>query len=180
MGNSHSAGEVDLTTDTVNADPVLESGVDWDTTQMLVPVPDSPSLLKAYERIRAALPVAHYPTHYERSSDLEGLTERYDTFFFDAFGVLNIGETAIEKAAQRVRVVRQAGRQVRIVSNAASTPVTALHQKYIHLGFDFSIDEIVSSRMALIHQLRDQPAGWWGVVAPAGTDLSDLGVDAVD
>ena len=169
-----------MTEDTENAVLVIEPDVDQIASCMLAPVPDSPSLLDAYEDIRHVLPAAQYPANYERSSDLATLTDRYDAFFFDAFGVLNIGDTAIETAAQRVRDVRQAGRHVRIVSNAASTPVTALHQKYANLGFDFSVDEIVSSRMALIHHLRDHPSGHWGVMAPAGADLSDLGVDVTN
>src|SRR5690554_7329610 len=103
----------------------------------LIPAKDSNTLLKAYENIRPVLPVTCYPEHFERSRDLGPLTHRYDAFFFDAFGVLNIGDTAIDKAAERVSAVRRAGRHVCIVSNAASTTIPALHHKYTSLGFDF-------------------------------------------
>lgn len=135
-------------------------------------------LLAAYESQRDILPEANFPAEYECHDDLEPLTWRYDAFFFDAFGVLNVGETAIDGAAQRVSEVRQAGRRVLIVSNAAGVPLDALCQRYRRLGFDFSRDEIVSSRVALIHYLQDQPARHWGIIAPAGADVSDLGVEA--
>lgn len=138
---------------------------------------DSLSLLNAYEELRAVLPVARFPHTYERSRDLGNLTERYDAFFFDAFGVLNIGERAIDGAAERIHAVRRAGRHVSIVSNAASVSSTLLHHKYLSLGFDFRSDEIVSSRDALISYLASQPARHWGVVAAQGIDTEDLNVD---
>lgn len=144
------------------------------------PARNSESLLAAYEDIRHLLPTARYPARYQRAHDLEPLTDRYDAFFFDAFGVLNIGDTAIDKAAHRVSEVRRSGRHVRIVSNAASAPVVQLHQKYTALGFDFKCEEIITSRVALIHYLRNQPARHWGVMAPAGADLEDLGVDVTN
>ena len=146
----------------------------------LAPAKDSHTLLKAYENIRPVLPVTCYPERFERSHDLGPLTGRYDAFFFDAFGVLNIGDTAIDKAAERISAVRRAGRHVHIVSNAASTTIPALHRKYTRLGFDFHPNEIVSSRVALIHYLCEQQPQWWGVMAPPGADMTDLGVDVVN
>lgn len=141
---------------------------------------DADELLAAYESQRDVLPKAEFPLQYERDHDLEPLTDRYDAFFFDAFGVLNVGDTAIEGAAQRVVSVRKAGRHVRIVSNAAIVPLSQLHEKYQRLGFDFARDEIISSRLTLIHYLKDHPECHWGVAAPAGADISDLGVDAIN
>lgn len=146
----------------------------------LQPLDNSSDLLHAYEELREALPSADFPDGYERFNDLEPLTDRYDAFFFDAFGVLNIGETAIQGAAQRVSAIRRAGRQVRIVSNAGSVPLAALHEKYTRLGFDFSPDEIVSSRLPMLDYLGDQPPRCWGVMAPAGADTHDLCVEAIN
>lgn len=141
---------------------------------------DGNHLLDTYESQRSTLPGATFPPSYERCTDLEALTYRYDAFFFDAFGVLNVGDTAIEGAAKRVAAVRKAGRHVRIVSNAASVPLPLLHAKYQRLGFDFAPDEIISSRLTLIHHLKTEAARHWGVAAPAGADISDLGVEATN
>lgn len=140
----------------------------------MLPPLTAPALLQAYEALRPLLPTATFPPRYAQAPDLAPLTEAYDAFFFDAFGVLNIGETAIAGAAERIAALRRAGRHVRVVSNAASVPVTALARKYAALGFDFAEEEIVSSREALRQHLRTLPLQTWGVMAPADADLSDL------
>lgn len=182
-------GEIDLNSDLDNSAMAQASdmtnhagcdGVGIESAGPLEPLGNSSDLLEAYEELREALPHADFPDHFERFNDLEALTERYDVFFFDAFGVLNIGETAIKGAAERVSAIRRTGRQVRIVSNAGSVPLPALHEKYERLGFDFSPDEIVSSRLPMLHYLRDQPARVWGVMAPVGADTHDLGVEAIN
>ncbi len=140
----------------------------------MLPPLTAPALLQAYEALRPLLPAATFPPCYARAPDLTPLTEAYDAFFFDAFGVLNIGETAIAGAAERIVALRRAGRHVRVVSNAASVPVVALARKYAALGFDFAPEEIVSSREALRQHLHTLPLQTWGVMAPAEADLSDL------
>ncbi len=140
----------------------------------MLPPLTAPALLQAYESLRHVLPAASFPAHYGTAPDLAPLTDAYDAFFFDAFGVLNIGETAIAGAADRIVALRRAGRHVRVVSNAASVPVVALARKYAALGFDFAPKEIVSSREALRLHLHTLPLQTWGVMAPADADLSDL------
>lgn len=172
--------DVDTACTVENAEASRVGGSTVVSFHALRPVQDSSELLKAYEGVRDALPHARFTADYERQTDLGELTTRFDAFFFDAFGVLNIGETAIDKAAERVAAIRQAGRQVRIVSNAGSVPLTALHAKYTRLGFDFAPEEIVSSRLPMLDYLRTQPARIWGVMAPAGADISDLDADAIN
>lgn len=140
----------------------------------MLPPLTAPALLQAYETLRPLLPIATFPPRYAQAPDLAPLTDAYDAFFFDAFGVLNIGETAIAGAAERITALRRAGRRVTVVSNAASVPVAALARKYAALGFDFAAEEIVSSREALRLHLHTQPPQTWGVMAPADADLSDL------
>jgi len=140
----------------------------------MLPPLTAPALLQAYEALRPLLPATTFPPRYATAPDLAPLTEAYDAFFFDAFGVLNIGETAIAGAAERITALRRAGRRVTVVSNAASVPVAALARKYAALGFDFAVEEIVSSREALRQHLHTLPLQTWGVMAPADADLSDL------
>lgn len=132
------------------------------------------SLLEDYESMRAVLPVAAFPPHWSRTLDLEDLSDRFDAFFFDAFGVLNIGDTPIAGAADRLENLRRAGRPVKMVSNAAGVPPLALWRKYRAMGFEFQPADVVTSREALTDELRRSPARLWGVVAPAGADTSDL------
>ncbi|MDY3330437.1 MAG: HAD-IIA family hydrolase [Pelistega sp.] len=133
----------------------------------------SPSdILSIYQQID--LPKATFPSQFQRVHTLADIEEQYDAFFFDAFGVLNLGETAIPLAAERIRHLKAKVKQLCIVSNAASVSRQQLFQKYSKLGFDFSIDEIVSSRDALASYLQTHPAHHYGVTAPIGTKLEDL------
>lgn len=142
--------------------------------------PDDPdALIDACEAVRDRLPSARFASDSRVLEDLSSVADDYDVFLFDAFGVLNIGETAIPGAVARIAALRASGRRVMVVSNASSVPKAALWQKYRKLGFDFSGDEIVTSRDTLLAALHGQPAARWGVMAPPDADLSDLPGDAV-
>jgi len=131
-------------------------------------------LLHAYEAMRDALPVARCPAQWARAHDLGPLSDHYRAFFFDAFGVLNVGDTAIAGAAERLASLRRAGRRIMVVSNAASVPPRALGAAYQALGFDLEPHEIVTSREAMAQFLRRSTPRLWGVVAPPGAQLDDL------
>lgn len=135
---------------------------------------DSNWVVAAYESIREYLPHATYPDRARPIADLNEIQDDFDVFLFDAFGVLNIGDTAIPGATRRIAALRKAGRRVMLVSNAASLPRALILAKYQRFGFDFSLDEIVTSRDALIDYLTRDSARRWGVVAPPGSDVSDL------
>ena len=131
-------------------------------------------LLHAYEAMRNALPVARCPARWVRGDDLASLTDRYSAFFFDAFGVLNIGDTPIPGAAERLVNLRRAGRRIVVVSNAASVPPRALAAAYQAMGFELEPHEIVTSREAMGVFLQRSSPRLWGVVAPPGAQLDDL------
>lgn len=138
------------------------------------PIVNSTELLEIYEGLRDLFPAASFPMQYQRQTDLSALGARFKAFFFDAFGVLNIGETAIEGAVERVKALRAEGRHVRVVSNAGGTPKQGLVDKYTRLGYDFTADEIICSRDALNYYLKKEPGGYWGAIAPPGSPTDDL------
>lgn len=152
-----------------------------DSARHALALPDDPmGVVAAYERIRDQLPQAKFPDGARSIGDLMEIEQNYDLFLFDAFGVLNIGDTAIAGAAARLEALRRAGRSIMLVSNAASLPRPLIHEKYRRLGFDFSMNEIVTSRDTLIDHLAGGPLRQWGVLAPPGSDLSDLPGDCVN
>lgn len=152
------------------------------------------ALVEAYETIRDRLPEATFPDRWRQMATLEDVIDAYDVFLFDAFGVLNIGESAIPGAVDRIGALRAAGKRLLVVSNAASVPASALLAKYRRLGFSFALDQIVSSRHALLAALNALPmqsgnvpvkgrydrtwqlhgAFRWGVMAAADANVSDL------
>ena len=64
--------------------------------------PDVTWAVQQYEAVRSLLPTAKMPEQSMHAEDLPGaLADRFDVFLLDAFGVLNVGEMAIDGAAQR-------------------------------------------------------------------------------
>ncbi len=138
---------------------------------------DAKWAFERYEAIRARLPSMGTPGAATEHADLGALIDHYDAFVFDSFGVLNVGEAPIAGAAERIADLRQHGKQVLVLTNAATGAIESLPQKYADLGFDFSADEIISSRDILANHLGSlDVAGPWCVVAPEVSKVSELGV----
>lgn len=132
-----------------------------------------------YQEIRHRLPEARFPAQASDCDGLSSISDCFDAFVFDAFGVLNVGETPISSAVDCVSALRRMGKQVRVLTNAASLREQAAYDKFLALGYDFSADEIVSSRQVLIDAIRQRElTGQWGCIAPGETIFDDLPVDA--
>ncbi len=133
-----------------------------------------------YEAVRHRLPEAGGPARAPRQYDtLEDIADDFDVFLLDAFGVLNIGETAIPDAPERVKRLQAAGKRVLVVSNAASLPHSSLVEKYQRLGYAFTPDDIVTSRATLLAAMTDLRGLQWGLMASRGAGTHDLGDLAV-
>ena len=130
-----------------------------------------------YEAVRNRLPDAQFPPSSVSASDLGELIDEFDAFVFDSFGVLNVGDTPISGARERVDALRAADKRVFILTNAATVPLAGLEEKYSTLGFDFQLNEIVSSREVLAGAMaRYQDVQQWGVAAPTSSDINELPV----
>jgi len=128
-----------------------------------------------YEDIRARLPEAHFSASPVTTGSLMDVAGSIDAFVFDAFGVLNVGEATIEGAVQRVTDLRALGRRIFVLTNAASHSRAETYAKFNKLGFDFSEDEIVSSRNAAEKALASfPPETVWGVAATSSFDASEI------
>ena len=111
------------------------------------------------------------------AANLGALADRFDVFLLDAFGVLNVGEMAIEGAAQRVRFLQEMGKRVLVLTNGARHPAEQAQQKFSTLGFSFDLADIVSSRDALKAALRMPPQGrFWGVMCSEDSQIETLSV----
>ena len=133
-----------------------------------------------YERVRDRLPAAAFPRTTIAADGLLDLTDRFDAFLLDSFGVLNVGETAIPGAVDCIAQLNRAGKHVIVLTNAASGVVDSLPAKYRALGFEFPRDRIVSSRELLERHLARAPRDMrWAVMAPPASRIETLGVPAV-
>ncbi len=131
-----------------------------------------------YESVRARLPQAKFPQTSVHARDLSDIADRYDAFILDAFGVLNVGATPIPGAVARMAQLRAMGKRLIVLTNAASYTRAEALAKYRALGFDFTADEVVSSRDAAVSRLP--PGLRWAAIAAQGDSFADIPADVTD
>ena len=139
------------------------------------PTIDVDAAFERYETVRARLPHAQFDTRSRQARDLEEIAELFDVFVLDAFGVLNVGDSAVAGAVERIAALRAAGKQLFVLTNAASYPRSVALAKYQGLGFDFAPEEVVSSRDVAASALaRFKEVRLWAAASGPDPDLSDL------
>ncbi len=137
-------------------------------------VTDADTAFRRYEAIRPRLPQARYPGRSTHLPTLDQVADHVDGFLLDAFGVLNVGETPIPGAVARMAALRQRGKRLAVLTNAASYTRAQLLAKYNRLGFDFTADEVVASRdVALMHLDRIAPGATWAALSAPGDSFAD-------
>lgn len=130
------------------------------------------------------------PQQNPRQVHLEDIMGWYDVFCFDGFGTLyNRGDFLYEGALEWYRKLRAAGKQLRLITNAASNVDSALAEDAAKRGFDFTAAETISSGSLLQKLLeklrRDCPANAFSQAyylgRPSGVNvLNACGVEAVE
>jgi HAD superfamily hydrolase (TIGR01459 family) len=142
---------------------------------------DAEAAFARYEAIRPRLPRARYPATSLILPSLEGVGDHVEGFLLDAFGVLNVGESAIPGATQRITSLRARGKRLVVLTNAASYTKVQLLAKYHRLGFDFAADEVVASREVAVARLDTIAQGAvWAVIAAAGDTFTDISARVID
>lgn len=136
-----------------------------------------------YESIRQILPQWQGNKPCTPKRNLLEIADDFDTFFFDAYGVLNVGSSAIPNAIPTIKALIAQGKQCFIVSNGAGFHKSVYVRKYQKLGYPFDEHNLFNSRDALLQGITDYPKTMrWGYIAPLGEekDLHALGINLVD
>ena len=110
----------------------------------------------------------------KQTQDIDSLIEisnLVSAFVFDAFGVLNVGETLIAGAKQRLSELRAQHNQIRILTNAASYERTEAINKFDRLGLEIYPSEIITSRDAALNALTSVT---WGVITAREDNFTDI------
>lgn len=128
-----------------------------------------------YEAVRARLPTADFPASSIEAENLEALAEDFDVFVLDAFGVINVGNTAIPGAPERIASLQTMGKETYVLTNGASFNAAAARAKYTRLGYSFDAARIVASRDVLAdHMKRFAPEFKWGFMAFSESKIEEL------
>ena len=165
--------------ETANPGPVFAGEPDGsNSTAADIPGPESldvESVLDCYERIR--LPRARRRGRAEPAPNLLALADRYDAFILDGYGVINVGPEPIAGIGDTIRALRDAGREVMVLTNGAGRPSRQTARRYRRWGLDIPDRLVVSSRDALEASLAAWPrTGLWGVMALPDSELETLPV----
>ena len=134
---------------------------------------DARAAFRRYEEIRPRLPVAGFATTSLQMPSLADAADRWDGFMLDAFGVLNVGETAIPGAVARIAELRARGKRLCVLTNAASYTHAPLLAKYHRLGYDFALSEVVSSRDVAARRIAAcWPGAHWAAISADGDSFA--------
>ena len=105
---------------------------------------------------------------------LSDIIDKYDAFCFDGYGTLyNRGSFVYPGAKEWFSELRRRGKQIRLVTNAASNLDQALAEEADARGFDFTVAETISSGSLLKGWLSGLPAG--GSPFGAGREVFYIG-----
>jgi len=129
-----------------------------------------------YENVRKRLPLSEATGACVRVSNLGALADDFDVFLFDAYGVLNVGNTPIAGAPARVAALQAMGKRTLVLTNGASFPASDRLPTYKKYGFDFRPEDVISSRDVLAAHLAGLPHRRWAAMAPEGASFEGLGV----
>ena len=129
-----------------------------------------------YEAIRNRLPsVTPRGITTRRADCLLDVAAEFDGFIFDSFGVLNVGDVAINGAAECLGALRRLGKPFRVLTNAASYTGDVAFEKYRRMGLDVARAEIVSSRDVAFAHLGAVASGVrWGAIAAEEDVFADI------
>lgn len=109
-------------------------------------------IYQRYMKLIGIAPVCAEP----RSVRVDDLIDLYDAFCFDGYGTLyNRGSFVYPGANEMYRKLRAAGKQMRLVTNAASDVVDVLAADAAKRGFEFSAAETISSG-SLLNNLAEK------------------------
>ncbi|MFQ5566117.1 MAG: HAD-IIA family hydrolase [Paracoccaceae bacterium] len=135
---------------------------------------DAGWVCRRYEEIRARLPEARFPETSRRIGDLGDLTGEIEVFVLDGYGVLNIGAQGVPGAPERLAALRTAGKRLIVLTNGASYPAARTVERYRRLGFEFTAQEVISSRDALARAMTARQDLRWGFAAIEASQIREL------
>jgi len=95
----------------------------------------------------------------DRRVPLSALARRYRHFLLDLDGCLYVGDTPTERATEALAALREASKGIVFLTNDVGSSPEEIVRKLWRLGFQASLDEVMTAGAALQFMLADRPGG---------------------
>jgi HAD superfamily hydrolase (TIGR01450 family) len=112
----------------------------------------------------------------------QAISDRFDAFLFDLDGVVYVGEDPLPGAVESLSRLREAGKQVRFLTNNPRPTRAQIARKLAGMGVEAREEEVVSSGRATASYLSDEGIDSAYVIGSRGlmTEVLGAGVEVVD
>ncbi len=90
---------------------------------------------------------------------LSALARRYRHFLLDLDGCLYVGDSPTARATEALTALREAGKGIVFLTNDVGSSPEEIVRKLWRLGFQASLDEVMTAGAALQFMLADRPGG---------------------
>jgi HAD superfamily hydrolase (TIGR01450 family) len=95
----------------------------------------------------------------DRRVPLSALARRYRHFLLDLDGCLYVGDSPTERATEALTALREASKGIVFLTNDVGSSPEEIVRKLWRLGFQASLDEVMTAGAALQFMLADRPGG---------------------
>jgi len=133
-------------------------------------------VINLYELKTSTFPSPKRKGKMEKAKSIDEISDKFDAFIFDSFGVLNIGSTLIENVPSALNKLKRKEKVITVLTNGASYPTSKKVETFSNWKLPFNSSEVISSRDLLKNHLKNEKKITWGVVGSPGSDIDELGI----
>ena len=133
-------------------------------------------VINLYELKTSTFPSPKRKGKMEKAKSIDEISDKFDAFIFDSFGVLNIGSTLIKNVPSALKKLKRKEKIIIVLTNGASYPTSNKVETFSNWKLPFNSSEVISSRDLLKNHLKNEKKITWGVVGSPGSDIDELGI----
>ena len=134
-------------------------------------------IINLYELKKSIFPSPLRNGGLNKANSINEISDKFDAFIFDSFGVLNIGGDLISHVPNVLNELKRKGKIITVLTNGASYPTSKKVKTFNKWKLPFNSKEVISSRDLLKKYLKNEKNIIWGVIGSPGSDLDELGVE---
>ena len=134
-------------------------------------------IINFYESQRNIMPNNLNSGLMKKASNLLEISDNFDVFIFDSYGVLNIGNKLNPNVRSVLNKLKLKGKLIFALTNGATYPTRQKFENFQNWGLPFNQDQVVSSRDSLKNEISYIKDKYWGVIGSPMSDVDELGIE---